>query len=390
MQAQNVAKPFGWAMVGVVVWAMSAYGGEPLAESAERLLKSAETLMISGEYGEALKVFQSPPLAGNAEALYQQAEILGMDEDELISVKPDAIQARLLYKKAADMGHTEAAFRLGQSYYFDADTAENRAQTILWWRVAASKGHAGAAFYLADLFIDSPSAERLQEAGKFLEPLTRNEDDAGKAHFLLGKIYRKGPEGEPDYAKAVDHFRKAADLGMKIAKSELAFHHVKGLGVEKDLNRALALLEEANKDSDFFDEPIEAVKKMIAEEGGKDSEPAVVAPEADAAMVKRLVGKWKSQSHAGGVKVTGTTQYHADGRFHSQASTEVNGAKRDILFEGQWRIEVGQLLCEITKSNDQEMMPDGTKTSDTILSLDETQFKYQDENGDVFVETLDN
>lgn len=60
------------------------------------------------------------------------------------------------------------------------------------------------------------------------------------------------------------------------------------------------------------------------------------------------------------------------------------------MFEGQWRIEGGQLLCEITKSHDQEIMPDGTKTSDTILSLDDTQFKYQDENGDVFIETRDN
>jgi hypothetical protein len=71
--------------------------------------------------------------------------------------------------------------------------------------------------------------------------------DRGNAigHFNIGEMYRRGVGGPVDEAKAIDHYTKAADAGIALARYRLALMLLIGRGAIQDVPRARALLEAA-------------------------------------------------------------------------------------------------------------------------------------------------
>jgi len=66
------------------------------------------------------------------------------------------------------------------------------------------------------------------------------------AQNYVGEIYLKGLGTEPDYTKSADWFAKAAAQGSRRARINLGYQYEQGLGVQKDLARALNLYREAS------------------------------------------------------------------------------------------------------------------------------------------------
>jgi TPR repeat protein len=58
-------------------------------------------------------------------------------------------------------------------------------------------------------------------------------------------MYRRGVGGPVDEAKAIDHYTKAADAGIALARYRLALMLLIGRGAIQDVPRARALLEAA-------------------------------------------------------------------------------------------------------------------------------------------------
>ena len=72
-----------------------------------------------------------------------------------------------------------------------------------------------------------------------------------EAMTYVGMLYEKGiDDAGPDYVKAIDWYRKAAEEGHSPAKYSLGTMYERGLGVERDMNRALNLYREAQGVSD--------------------------------------------------------------------------------------------------------------------------------------------
>jgi hypothetical protein len=71
--------------------------------------------------------------------------------------------------------------------------------------------------------------------------------DRGNAigQFNIGEMYRRGVGGPVDEAKAIDHYTKAADAGIALARYRLALMLLIGRGAIQDVPRARALLEAA-------------------------------------------------------------------------------------------------------------------------------------------------
>jgi uncharacterized caspase-like protein len=60
-----------------------------------------------------------------------------------------------------------------------------------------------------------------------------------EAATIVGEIYERGLAGRPDYAKAVEWYRRAADTGSARAKVNLGYLYERGLGVGRDGAEAL-------------------------------------------------------------------------------------------------------------------------------------------------------
>ncbi len=75
------------------------------------------------------------------------------------------------------------------------------------------------------------------------------ETDDSVAHLGLGRAYLYGDGVELDYAKALEHLRKAHLANLAEAAVYLGIMHIDGCGVATDLDHAERLLEEAAADN---------------------------------------------------------------------------------------------------------------------------------------------
>lgn len=96
----------------------------------------------------------------------------------------------------------------------------------------------GGEYTLGDLSSGTLSLKR------WLAPA--NEGDM-EAQYYVARIYANGMDDVPvDYAQAATWYQRAAGQGSKEAKQELGYLYEQGLGVEKDLLRALNLQRDAS------------------------------------------------------------------------------------------------------------------------------------------------
>lgn len=115
---------------------------------------------------------------------------------------------------------------------------------------------------------------------------------------------------------------------------------------------------------------------------------ATAAHCADEAEIKKhLPGVWEGKQDAHGIKVTGVTEYKADGKFSGKASVTMFGKTTDYTYEGTWKVTGSKLQYTIAKSSDAEMMKPGMVITDEVLEINEKSLKYKDQMGETVTET---
>jgi TPR repeat protein len=127
-----------------------------------------------------------------------------------VGVTADHQMALSLFQKASDLGHAEASLHLGSIYEYGEGVEIDLNKAKLYWQRAADLNHPSGIFNLGSLL------------------LTHAEKDS-------------------DYQLAKEWLQKADVLGHPKAKTQLAALYSNGLGVEKDISRAIAIYREALK-----------------------------------------------------------------------------------------------------------------------------------------------
>ena len=151
------------------------------------------------------KTLANRALAGDADAQFELAELyMHSDyEDDIALAEEWAI-------KAAQQGHVEAMYWLGEGYTFYAkavleedpeDAAKNFEQGFIFLKEAAAQQHPAATLELAG-------------------------------------YYRRGTAVEQDVAQSIALVEKAAELGEVQAMHDLAFIYANGLGIDADEEKA--------------------------------------------------------------------------------------------------------------------------------------------------------
>jgi len=171
--------------------------------------------------------------------------------------------------KAAEQGDAEAQFNVGKCYANGDGVDMDEAEGIRWFTKAAEQGHAKA--------LGSLCRRDVKNSAKWYRVLAEQGD--AQALFTLGMCYADGECGVcRDIAEAIKCFEKAAGLGFKAAKEELALH--------LEVKRFIEAAEQGDADAQYnlgmyyedednaHEDKTEAVKwyRKAAEQGHVDAQ----------------------------------------------------------------------------------------------------------------------
>lgn len=152
-------------------------------------------------------------MAGNKDAQFELAEIYMQSEnDEHVEL------AEEWALKAAQLGHVEAMYWLGEGY----------------------------AVYAKDMQEEDPEESKayFEHAHRWLEQAAKHNHPA--AILELANFFRRGDVVEKDVAKSIELVEQSAKLGEIQAMRDLAFIYANGLGIDADEEKADYWTEKAN------------------------------------------------------------------------------------------------------------------------------------------------
>lgn len=223
----------------------------------------------------------------------------------------EAVEA---YRVGALAGEVPSQLALGRSFFFGRGTERDFEQAKKWFKIAADSGDANAMdfmsltsrilgdFETANSYLEkAASANNTQSMAtlgmllvigadiprdvnrgtQFL--LAAAEKNHLDAQLELGRIYRRGDLGQPDFAEAVRWFRRAYDSGGHVYGHELGYMYEHGLGVERDEKKAVDLYKAAlsgalAEDSSFSEVPEAAILSgLIVEKGNRNRNDLAIA-----------------------------------------------------------------------------------------------------------------
>ncbi len=157
-----------------------------------------------------------------------------------------------LKEQAAAAGDANAMYDLGKTFYNGLRIyPRNKETAFSWFQRAADAGHADAQYQTAHMLskgdgVPPDSAKATQYYQKALASWQKAaENGDGHAALWVGLIYEKNqvPDSTPE--KSVPWLIKAADKGVPMAYSLLAFKYRDGQGVKQDATEAVKWFEKA-------------------------------------------------------------------------------------------------------------------------------------------------
>lgn len=183
---------------------------------------------MTGEEFDALCVSAD---AGDADAQYLLARHLADGTEK------NYFKAAELFRRAAEQGHIEAAYRTGLCYDLGKGIEEDAAQAVSWYTKAAESGYIKAQYRLGECFDyghgvpkDSDAADRW-----FLAAAERGD---AKAQYKVGMRLTSNYKIPQNLEKAFAWFQKAADQGYPDAQYWLGRCYSRGRGTERSPEEA--------------------------------------------------------------------------------------------------------------------------------------------------------
>lgn len=197
---------------------------------------------------------------------------------------PLLLAVTLLLSAGSRADSATDAYAAAQAAYDAGDYAA----AVEHWRRAADLGHAAAEFRLGAMYEEGKGVE--QDASKALEWYHRAAGHGSeRAQFNLAHMYATGKGVDKDEAAAAMWYRRSAERGNAHAQYALGLIHYRGEAVERDLVEAWAWLTVAvhNFDPNRFRDEANEVRRAIEEE--------MTAEQREAA--ERLLDEWASARH---------------------------------------------------------------------------------------------
>ena len=159
------------------------------------------------------------------------------------------------FERSAKQKNKFAQFSLANLYYYGSGIEKDLSQAFLWYQKSSSQGQPYAAYSIAQMYRygeyvtkDNDTAQRYykQALSGFLK--IENDDMANDDLFYkLGQMFNLGLGTDSDVTKAIEYFRRSAEMNNKNGLFEYGKALLTGEHIPQDTDSAVKLLEKAVK-----------------------------------------------------------------------------------------------------------------------------------------------
>ena len=159
------------------------------------------------------------------------------------------------FERSAKQKNKFAQFSLANLYYYGSGVEKDLSQAFLWYQRSSSQGQPYAAYSIAQMYRygeyvtkDNDTAQRYyqQALSGFLK--IENDDMADDDLFYkLGQMFKLGLGTDSDVTKAIEYFRRSAEMNNKNGLFEYGKALLIGEHIPQDADSAVKLLEKAVK-----------------------------------------------------------------------------------------------------------------------------------------------
>ena len=159
------------------------------------------------------------------------------------------------FERLAKQKNKFAQFSLANLYYYGSGIEKDLSQAFLWYQRSSSQGQPYAAYSIAQMYRygeyvtkDNDTAQRYykQALSGFLK--IESDDMANDDLFYkLGQMFNLGLGTDSDVTKAIEYFRRSAEMNNKNGLFEYGKALLTGEHIPQDTDSAVKLLEKAVK-----------------------------------------------------------------------------------------------------------------------------------------------
>jgi len=162
--------------------------------------------------------------------------LLGELHAQGLGIPQDFRKAAEWYRLAARRGDANAAFALGSLALEGRGVERDAVIARRHFEEAAAKGHAPASYNLALMLLNDDAPAAIERAARLLE--RASEAEIPDAQHALGVLYAHGRGVQEDDARAAALYRRAAENGSLAGAVEFGIALFNGIGVAKDEEEA--------------------------------------------------------------------------------------------------------------------------------------------------------
>ena len=159
------------------------------------------------------------------------------------------------FLKSAQEGNKFAQYCLANLYYYGNGVEKDLSQAFWWYRKSSEQGQPYASYAVAQMYSkgeyvaeNKETAQRYYKAALsgFLELESKDQAD-DNLFYKIGVMYKNGLGTEADISKAIDYFKRSAEMNNKNGLYEYGKTLIQGKYIEADLNKGLECIEKAMK-----------------------------------------------------------------------------------------------------------------------------------------------
>ena len=159
------------------------------------------------------------------------------------------------FERSAKQKNKFAQFSLANLYYYGSGVEKDLSQAFLWYQRASSQGQPYAAYSIAQMYRygeyvtkDNDTAQRYykQALSGFLK-IENNDMANDDLFYKLGQMFKLGLGTNSDVTKAIEYFRRSAEMNNKNGLFEYGKALLIGEHIPQDTDSALKILEKAVK-----------------------------------------------------------------------------------------------------------------------------------------------
>lgn len=157
------------------------------------------------------------------------------------------------FERSARQKNKFAQFSLANLYYYGNGVEKYFSQAFLWYQRSSSQGQPYASYAIAQMYSKGESVEKnemkarnyyMKALAGFLQIESKNQAD-DNLYYKLGSMFKKGLGTDIDMDRAIDYFKRSAEMNNKNGLYEYGKALLLDEHIPQDKEKAVKLLEKA-------------------------------------------------------------------------------------------------------------------------------------------------